>query len=34
VVLFNGFQKKTDKIPNTEIQKALKIQKEYRDEKK
>ena len=26
---FNGFQKKTQKTPETEIDKALQIQKEY-----
>lgn len=34
VVLANGFQKKTQKTPNKEIEKALKIKKEYEDEKK
>lgn len=29
VVLFNGFQKKTQKIPQREINQALKIKKEY-----
>ncbi|MFN3999981.1 type II toxin-antitoxin system RelE/ParE family toxin [Algoriphagus sp.] len=29
VVLANGFQKKTQKTPKTEIEKALKIKKEY-----
>lgn len=29
VVLFNGFQKKTQKTPNTEIEKALKIKEAY-----
>jgi putative addiction module killer protein len=29
VVLFNGFQKKTQKTPKSEIQKARKIRKEY-----
>ncbi|MDP4186555.1 MAG: type II toxin-antitoxin system RelE/ParE family toxin [Bacteroidota bacterium] len=29
VVLFNGFQKKTQKTPNNEIEKALKIKDEY-----
>ena len=29
VVLFNGFQKKTQKTPDNEIKKALKIKKEY-----
>lgn len=29
VVLFNGFQKKTQKTPKSEIDKALKIKSEY-----
>ena len=29
VVLFNGFQKKTQKTPNSEIEKALKIKEAY-----
>ena len=29
VVLFNGFQKKTQKTPENEIQKAIKIRKAY-----
>ena len=29
VVLFNGFQKKTQKTPENEIQKAIKIRNEY-----
>lgn len=29
VVLMNGFQKKSQKTPKTEIEKALKIRKEY-----
>lgn len=29
VVLFNGFQKKTQKTPNTEIEKAIKIKEAY-----
>ena len=29
VVLFNGFQKKTEKIPQKEIDKALKLKNEY-----
>ena len=33
VVLMNGFQKKTDKLPEKEIVMALKIKKEYFDEK-
>ena len=34
VVLINGFQKKTQKTPKNEIEKALKIKKEYEQEKK
>jgi phage-related protein len=34
VVLANGFQKKTQKTPKQEIEKALKIKKEYAKEKK
>jgi phage-related protein len=33
VVLGNGFQKKTQKTPKTEIEKALKIMEEYFNEK-
>jgi putative addiction module killer protein len=33
VVLFNGFQKKTQKIPISEINKALKIKEEYYGDK-
>ena len=29
VVLFNGFQKKTRKTPGNEIERAIKIKKEY-----
>lgn len=29
VILFNGFQKKTQKTPETEIKKALKLKEEY-----
>jgi phage-related protein len=29
VVLFNGFQKKTKKTPNNEIEKALRLMDEY-----
>ncbi|MBM6856527.1 type II toxin-antitoxin system RelE/ParE family toxin [Caecibacteroides pullorum] len=29
VMLFNGFQKKTQKTPDSEINKALEIKKEY-----
>ena len=29
IVLFNGFQKKSQKTPNSEIEKALKIKQEY-----
>lgn len=34
VVLFNGFQKKTQKTPENEIKKALKIKKEYHDSRR
>lgn len=34
VVLANGFQKKTQKIPKQEIAKALKIKEEYYESKK
>lgn len=34
IVLANGFQKKTQKTPRKEIEKALKIKKEYENEKK
>lgn len=33
VVLGNGFQKKTQKTPKTEIEKALKIKEEYEHER-
>ncbi len=33
IVLANGFQKKTQKTPKKEIKKALKIKKEYENEK-
>ncbi|WP_416864281.1 MAG: type II toxin-antitoxin system RelE/ParE family toxin [Imperialibacter sp.] len=33
VVLMNGFQKKTQKTPRAEIEKALKIKQEYEQEK-
>jgi phage-related protein len=33
VILFNGFQKKSQKTPQKEIEKALKIKLEYFDEK-
>jgi putative addiction module killer protein len=29
VILFNGFQKKTQKIPASEIEQAIKLKKEY-----
>ena len=32
VVLFNGFQKKSEKTPKSELDKAVKIMKEYFDE--
>lgn len=34
VVLANGFQKKTQKTPKQEIEKALKIKEEYENEKR
>jgi phage-related protein len=33
IILFNGFQKKTQKTPKSEIELATKIKKEYFDEK-
>lgn len=33
IILANGFQKKSQKIPKTEIDKALKIKQEYENEK-
>lgn len=33
VILMNAFQKKTQKTPKKEIEKALKIKKEYENEK-
>lgn len=33
VVLFNGFQKKTQKTPSNEIKKALKLKEEYYESK-
>lgn len=33
VVLFNGFQKKTQKTPKTEIEKAKKIKEDYYEHK-
>jgi phage-related protein len=33
IVLANGFQKKTQKTPKSEIEKAVKIKKEYEQEK-
>jgi phage-related protein len=34
IVLFNGFQKKTQKTPMNEIEKAMRIKKEYFESKK
>ncbi len=34
IILMNGFQKKTQKTPKREIEKALKIKEEYYAEKK
>jgi len=33
VVLFNGFQKKSQKTPSGELEKAMKIRNEYFEEK-
>ena len=33
VILFNGFQKKTQKTPKSEIDLAVKLKKQYFDEK-
>lgn len=33
VILFNGFQKKSQKTPSRELEKAMKIRNEYFDEK-
>jgi len=33
VVIFNGFQKKTQKTPKSQIERALRIKKKYYDEK-
>lgn len=33
VILFNGFQKKTQKTPSGEIEKALKIKEAYYEDK-
>ncbi len=33
VILFNGFQKKTQKTPQKEIEKALRLKKEYYEAK-
>lgn len=34
IIIINGFQKKTQKAPKNEINKALKIKKQYDDENK
>ena len=34
VVLFNGFQKKTQKTPKEEIERAMRLKKEYYELKK
>ena len=34
IILFNGFQKKTQKTPKNEIKKAKEIQKQYYEDKK
>lgn len=34
VILFNGFQKKSQKTPDSEIKQALKLKKEYYERKR
>ena len=34
IVLFNGFQKKTQKTPKNEIEKAIRLMREYYENKK
>lgn len=34
IILFNAFQKKTNKTPTTEIERALRIKNEYFEQKK
>jgi len=34
IVVLNGFQKKTEKTPKTEIERALKLEKDYYENKK
>jgi phage-related protein len=34
IILFNGFQKKTQKAPKKEIERAKKLMKEYIESKK
>lgn len=34
VILFNGFQKKTQKTPQVEIEKAVKLKNEYYEQKR
>ncbi len=34
VILFNGFQKKTQKTPKNEIEKAIRLKKEYYEAKR
>lgn len=34
IILTNGFQKKTQKTPKQEIEKALKIKQQYHEEKR
>jgi len=33
IILLSGFQKKTQKTPKSEIEKALKLKKEYYEQK-
>lgn len=34
VILFNGFQKKTEETPSEEIERAVKLKKQYHESKK
>jgi phage-related protein len=34
IIVLNGFQKKTEKTPKTEIERALKLKKDYYENKK
>jgi phage-related protein len=34
IILLNGFQKKTDKTPKSEIERAMRLKLEYYDDQK